>query len=149
MSAKRIMIEDARAFRLTIIPTSVDMFGVKLEETYAADGHALASAVTNASASQTHRIIDTLLVAAKQSGHQGSVISVNRKLPITLEESSGVRLALALLTTLPVSKHERVRSLVAGVNAMSTEETYYWYAKCLGPDAPRARKALRTLLSGD
>ena len=134
MSAKRVIGEDARAFRLTIIPTSRDMFGVKLEETYAADGHALASAVTNASAPQTHRIIDTLLAAAKQSGHQ---------------ESSGVRLALALLTTLPVSKHERVRSLVAGVNAMSTEETYYWYAKCLGPDAPRARRALRTLLSED
>ncbi len=149
MSAKRITFEDARAFRLTIIPTTADMFGVKLEETYAADGHALASAVTNASASQTHRIIDTLLAAAKQSGHQGSVISISRKAPITLEESSGVRLALALLTTLPVSKHERVRSLVAGVNAMSTEETYYWYAKCLGPDAPRARKALRTLLSED
>ena len=147
MSAKRIMIEDARAFRLTIIPTSTEMFGVKLEETYAADGHALASAVTNASASQTHRIIDTLLAAAKQSGHQGSVISINRKTPLTLEESSGVRLALALLTTLPVSKHERVRSLVAGVNAMSTEETYYWYAKCLGPDALRARKALRILLA--
>ena len=147
MSAKRLIIEDARAFRLTIISTSTEMFGIKLEETYAADGHALASAVTNASASQTHRIIDTLLAAAKQSGHQGSVISINRKTPITLEESSGVRLALSLLTTLPVSKHERVRSLVAGVNAMSTEETYYWYAKCLGPDALRARKALRILLA--
>ncbi len=149
MSAKRIAIEDPRAFRLTIIPTSNEMFGVKLEETYAADGFALASAVTNASAAQTQRIIDTLLAAAKQSGHQGSVISFTRKAPIKLEESSGVRLALALLTTMPVSKHERVRSLVAGVNAMCTEETYYWYAKCLGPDAPRARKALRILLSGD
>jgi len=149
MSAKRIAIEDPRAFRLTIIPTSSEMFGVKLEETYAADGHALASAVTRASAAQTQRIIDTLLAAAKQSGHQGSVISFTRKALITLEESAGVRLALALLTTMPVSKHERVRSLVAGVNAMSTEETYYWYAKCLGPDAPRARKALRTLLAED
>ena len=104
MSAKRIMIEDARAFRLTIIPTSADMFGVKLEETYAADGHALASAVTNASASQTHRIIDTLLAAAKQSGHQGSVISVNRKLPISRLDSRVViydrRVFIILVTAL-------------------------------------------------
>ena len=149
MSAKKIATNDARAFRLTILPAANGQFGIKLEETYAADGHALASSVTAASARQTQRIVDTLLAAAKSSGHQGSVISSSRQSPITLEESVGVRLALSLLTTLPVSKHDRVRCLVAGVNAMSIEETYYWYAKCLGPDAPRARKALRTLLSED
>ena len=54
-----------------------------------------------------------------------------------------------LLATQPVTKHERVRALVAGINAMSTEETYYWYSKCIGVDANRARKALRTLLADD
>ena len=32
---------------------------------------------------------------------------------------------------------------------MSTEETYYWYSKCIGVDAARARRALRTLLADD
>ena len=32
---------------------------------------------------------------------------------------------------------------------MSTEETYYWYSKCIGVDANRARKALRILLADD
>ena len=52
-----------------------------------------------------------------------------------------------LFTTQPIAKHERVRALVAGINAMSVEETYYWYSKCMGLDGNRARKALRTLLA--
>jgi hypothetical protein len=60
-----------------------------------------------------------------------------------------VRLALILLATQPVAKHARVRALVAGINAMSIEETYYWYSKCIGVEASRARRALRTLLADD
>ena len=52
-----------------------------------------------------------------------------------------------MLATQPIAKHERVRALVAGINAMSVEETYYWYSKCMGLDGNRARKALRTLLA--
>jgi len=32
---------------------------------------------------------------------------------------------------------------------MSVEETFYWYAKSVGPDASRARRALRILLADD
>ncbi len=85
----------------------------------------------------------------RRSGHQPSVLTFNRKAPIGLDEPDGVRLALILMATQPVAKHARVRALVAGINAMSTEETYYWYSKCIGTDATRARKALRILLSDD
>jgi hypothetical protein len=30
---------------------------------------------------------------------------------------------------------------------MSTEESYYWYSKCTGPEYARARRALRLLLA--
>ena len=85
----------------------------------------------------------------ERAGHQPSVLAFTRKTPIRLGEAEGVRLALVLLATQPISKHERVRALVAGINAMSTEETYYWYSKCIGIDANRARRALRILLADD
>jgi hypothetical protein len=47
----------------------------------------------------------------------------------------------------PVSKAGRIRHIVAGVSMMSTEETYYWYAKAVGPDAERVRRALRIFLA--
>jgi hypothetical protein len=53
------------------------------------------------------------------------------------------------MATQPITNHERIREVVAGVAFMSVEETYYWYAKCVGPDRARARKALRILLADD
>jgi hypothetical protein len=64
-----------------------------------------------------------------------------------LDESAGVRLALVLVATAPVSKHGRVDAMAAAVADMSTEEAYYWYAKCMGSQASRARRALRLLLA--
>ena len=82
-----------------------------------------------------------------KAGYQPSVLAFKRRAPIRLGEAEGVRLALVMLATQPIAKHERVRALVVGINAMSVEETYYWYSKCMGLDGNRARKALRTLLA--
>jgi hypothetical protein len=107
------------------------------------------TAVVTLTPQQTGRVVDALFAAMRRSGHQPSVLTFTRKAPIRLTEPDGVRLVLVLLATQPIAKHERVRALVAAINAMSTEETYYWYSKCIGVDANRARKALRTLLSDD
>ncbi|MET7666780.1 DUF7680 family protein [Micromonospora luteifusca] len=142
------VVETSRAFRLSVHPADRgDAYGVSLDETYGDNGHTLATPVITTTAGQTGRVIDAVLAAVRSSGHASSAIAFTRKAPIRLDEAAGVRLALTLLTTQPVSKHDRVRALVAGINAMSVEETYYWYAKCLGSNAPRARKALRVLLS--
>ncbi|NED58710.1 hypothetical protein G3I24_48475 [Micromonospora aurantiaca] len=142
------VVETSRAFRLTVHPAAKgDSYGVSIDETYGDNGSVLAAPVITTTPGQTGRVIDALLAAVRSSGHAGSVLAFNREAAIRLDEAAGVRLALILLTTQPVSKHDRVRALVAGLNAMSVEETYYWYAKCLGPDAPRARKALRVLLA--
>jgi hypothetical protein len=138
-----------RAFRITVVPGKNDSYGLVLEETYGESGNALAAPVVTTTPAQTGRITDAVYAAARSSGHSPSVLAFTRRTPIRIDEVDGVRLALILLTTQPIAKHARVRAIVAGINAMSVEETYYWYSKCIGTESSRARKALRTLLADD
>lgn len=141
------LVEGVRGFRLVVTPGRGETFGVTLEETYGESGGAITAPVITATPFQTGRVVEALFVAIRKAGHRPSVLAFTRKAPIRLGEAEGVRLALVLLASQPIAKHERVRALVAGINAMSVEETYYWYSKCMGLDGNRARKALRTLLS--
>jgi hypothetical protein len=140
-------VAGVRGFRLIVKPGRGETYGLTMEETFGEAASVFATAVVTLTPQQTGRVVDALFSAVKRSGHQPSVLTFTRKAPIRLTEPDGVRLALTLLATQPIAKHERVRALVAGINAMSTEETYYWYSKCIGVDGNRARKALRTLLS--
>ncbi|MFG1827147.1 hypothetical protein ACGFIJ_32105 [Microbispora bryophytorum] len=140
-------VTGVRGFRLIVQPGRGETYGLTIEETYGEAGSVLATAVVTLTPQQTGRVVDALFAAMRRSGHPPSVLTFTRKAPIRLAEPDGVRLVLILLATQPIAKHERVRTLVAGINAMSTEETYYWYSKCIGVDANRARKALRILLS--
>lgn len=142
-------ISAPRAFRITVVPGRADTFGIVLDEAYGDGDNILTTRVTAATPAQVGRIADAVFAAARGSGYAPSVLAFTRKKPIRVDEVEGVRLALILLTTGPIAKHTRVRAIVAGVNAMSVEETYYWYSKCVGVDASRARKALRILLSCD
>lgn len=139
----------ARAFQITVVPGRAETYGIVLDETYGDDGRALTARVTTSTPAQVGRISDAVFTAVRGSGHAPSVLAFTRKKPIRIDEVEGVRLALVLLTTRPIAKHSRVRAVVAGVNSMSVEETYYWYSKCIGVEASRARKALRILLAGD
>lgn len=141
------LVEGVRGFRLVVTPGRGETFGVTLEESYGDNGNSITAPVIATTPAQTGRVVDALFVAIRKAGHQPSVLAFKRKAPIRLGEAEGVRLALTLLATQPIAKHERVRALVAGINAMSVEETYYWYSKCMGLDGTRARKALRTLLA--
>ena len=142
-------VDSSRAFRISVTPGRGETYGLTLEETYGQSGHTLATQVTTATPAQTGRVADAVFAAVRASGHASSVLAFSRKKPIRLDEPEGVRLALIVFTTQPITKHERVRAMVAGISAMSTEETYYWYSKCMGPDGPRARRALRILLADD
>lgn len=141
------LVEGVRGFRLVVTPGRGETFGVTLEETYGENGGTITVPVTTATPAQAGRVVDALFVAIRKAGQQPSILAFKRKAPIRLGEAEGVRLALVLLASQPIAKHERVRALVAGINAMSVEETYYWYSKCMGLDGNRARKALRTLLA--
>ncbi len=141
-----------RAFRLNLVPAPArpgegDRYGIRLEEAYADGERTLAATVASATPLQTSRVLDALVAAVRGSGHQAGVLSATRKKPIPLDEAAGVRLALTLLAAQPVSKPERIRHIVSGVSLMSTEETYYWYAKAVGPQADRIRRALRLFLA--
>lgn len=139
-----------RAFRITVKPGKNDSYGLVLEETYGETGsNTLAAPIVATTPAQTGRVTDAVFAAARGSGHSPSVLAFSRKAPIRIDEADGVQLALILLATQPITKHARVRAIVAGINAMSVEETYYWYSKCIGTESSRARKALRTLLSDD
>lgn len=147
LSRRLTAITGVRGFRLIVKPGRGETYGLTVEETFGEAASVFATTVVTLTSQQTGRVVDALFAAVKRSGHQPSILTFTRKAPIRLTEPDGVRLALTLLATQPIAKHERVRALVAGINAMSTEETYYWYSKCIGVDANRARKALRTLLS--
>lgn len=140
--------EIVRTFRITVHPGANDQYGIALSETYGT-GTGPTTPVLTATAAQVSRVTDALITAVKASGHTAGRLAIERDEPIPLDEVAGVRLALTLFATQPVTKHDRIRALVAGVNSMSVEETFYWYAKSVGPEASRARRALRILLADD
>lgn len=135
-----------RGFTLEVFSEGHDAYGLHLSETGNQDG-GVAGLKLRAKASRARRVLDSALTAVRVSGYEKTVLGVHRTRPIALTEEAGVRLALVLLTTAPLVKSRRVDAMARAVDAMSTEEAYYWYAKCVGEDAARARRALRLLLA--
>ena len=95
-------------------------------------------------------LTETLLKTLKRQGYRPTALTPQRKDPFSLDEISGVRLGLFFFALKPLRKVTRMEEIIAGLERMSDEEVYYWYAKCTnGRNAPHARKALRILLSGE
>ena len=93
---------------------------------------------------------ETLLNTLKKEGYRPTELSAKRKKPFSLNEASGVRLGLIFFALKPMRKSSRMEEILAGINRMSDEEAYYWYAKCVnGKNAQRSRRALRILLAGE
>ena len=133
-----------RGFRVVVQP-GANGFGIALEET---NGHQQNTAtVAKADDVHTLAVLPSVMTAVKISGHSRTILSPQRKAPIVLSEEAGVRLALTLLVTAPVIKQRRIESILGGIENMATEEAYYWYSKCMGPDSGRVRKALRIFLA--
>ncbi len=135
-----------RGFELLVEPTSPGAYGVRLLETNGS-GATKPVRLTHLSPLRVQRVMPDLLRAIRASRLPNSTLSPQRQKPIRLEESAGVRLALVMLATAPLSKWTRVEAVAAGIQGMTTEEAYYWYAKCVGTDGRRARRALRLLLA--
>ena len=122
-------------------------FGVELAEVGASNGQpALRIKLAERA---TARIITSVLAALRESKLKPARLSPARKRPLKLSEPAGVRLALVILGTAPLSQRVRIAEVQEGVAAMSTEEAYYWYAKCTGREGSRSRRALRLLLSDE
>lgn len=91
-------MDSGRAFRLRVAPAVDEAYGLVLDETHGANGHTLANAVVVTTAAQTARVIDAVVAAVRNAGHQPSVLAFSRTEPIPLDEPSGVRLALILIS---------------------------------------------------
>ena len=91
--------------------------------------------------------------AAITSGHKRSVLKATRKTPISLDESAGVRAALALQAIDRVSKTSRVSRLLESVARLSDEECFYWYAHTIAcsdrTTKMRRLKAFRLFLTSE
>jgi hypothetical protein len=135
-----------RGFQLTVEPVSADDYGLRLEESDGASQEAKRP-IANLGPSASRRLVEQAMDALQASGFRRSDLSGRRRQPFRLQEHHGVRLALAMVATGPLHKRARVEAVLSGVGRMSDEETYYWYAKCLGPEASRGRRALRLLLA--
>jgi hypothetical protein len=137
-----------RGFRLVVEAGDTDIYGLRLEET---NGSKATSPKTliELRAAEVGGLMETLQQALRASHQQRTALSAARRKPIPLDESSGVRLAVALLTVQPISRRSRREAILGGVAAMSTEEAYYWFSRVTGPVASRARRALRILLADD
>jgi len=135
-----------RSFELRIRAEG-ERFGLELAEVGGSNGRPSMHAALHPE--QTAHVIGSVLAALRESKLPRANIGPHRKRPLHLSEPAGVRLALVMLAIAPLARRGRALAIEEAVGAMSTEETYYWYAKCNGPDASRARRALRLLLADD
>ena len=137
---------EIRGFRVIVQPAA-NGFGIALEETTRDQRNT--TIVAEANNLHTLSVLPSVMTAVKSSGHARTILSPQRKAPIALSDEAGVRLALALVATTSVLKARRIASMLAGIENMATEEAYYWYSKCMGPESRRVRKALRGFLADE
>ncbi|GAA2619253.1 hypothetical protein GCM10010411_63720 [Actinomadura fulvescens] len=138
---------EARSFRLlaTVDRDYPGLYGVSVRESI---GSGKERQVVAARAQQTQGLLDHVVAAVRASGHRPTALAPHRAAaPLVLDEAAGVRLALTLLATAPLIRGDRIRSVAAGIASMSIEETFYWYAQCVGERGTAGRRAIRTLLS--
>jgi len=93
-------------------------------------------------------VADHVMESLRANGYKPTDLAAGRSEPFNLTEETGVRLGLLFLAVRPITKVERIEVIAQGIRAMTSEEAYYWYAKCTGgPAAERAQRALRVLLA--
>jgi hypothetical protein len=93
-------------------------------------------------------VADHVMESLRTNGYKATDLGAGRREPFVLAEETGVRLGLLFLAIRPITKVERIEVIAQGIRAMTSEEAYYWYSKCIGsPAAERAQRALRVLLA--
>jgi len=70
-----------------------------------------------------------------------------KQISLMIEEESGIRLTLLLLSISNLNNKKKVLALLHNIQAMSIEEIYYWYAKISDPKLKnRGLKAFKLLM---
>jgi len=91
-------------------------------------------------------VADDIMRTIREAGYKTTDISTKRRLPFRLSEELGLRLGLLFITLKPLSRVDRIEAIAHGIQAMPSEEAYYWFSKCMA--TANAQRALRVLLSG-
>ncbi|SEV94639.1 DUF7680 family protein [Natrinema salifodinae] len=91
-----------------------------------------------------HRLIKSVL---DDAGIDPAIVTRGEG-SVVLSESDGVRLTIAFLALKELQKYEKLTTVVDSIARMSSEECYYWHAKCRSPTNPNGVRALRELLAG-
>lgn len=95
-------------------------------------------------------VADAILEALRKNGYSATELNAQRQEAFLLSEESGVRLALIFLAIQSLKKSTRMEEISHGIQSMTAEELYYWFAKCTSSrNAERSLKALRLLLSDE
>lgn len=139
-----------RGFQINVIadPHRPDRYGIGIAETNGTPDNT--RTVATVRPADLARLTDTIHQALRESGRPVTAVNPSRKKPVPIDESAGVRLALAARSVDPIRRRPRARAVLDGIAAMSDEETYYWYAKTTHSDTGnRALRALRLLLADD
>ena len=131
----------SRGFEITIHPEA-DAYGIELHEI-----NGKSQVVAKANRRRMRDLSAFVTHAVRDSGHRRTAMHAGRRSPIPLSEEAGVRVALGLFATDGVRKGRRKAAMLSGVQEMAVEEAYYWYAKCVGSDGSRVRRALRLFLA--
>ena len=134
-----------RRFELIINPADNANYGAVVVETTEGEQRVTAKV----SPTRIGAVRSDIVAAAVASGHRRTSVAPTRTKPIALTEEAGVRLTLAILATAPVRRSERIDTIRSGLDAMTAEEVFYWYAHIRGDRSSQALKALRILLAGE
>lgn len=142
-----------REFALTVFKVKGDQMGISFSEKQierAEESRRGSIKESRIWGTPLKAITETLLGTLKRQGYRPMELSLKRKESFLLDEPAGVRLGLFFFSLKPLRKVGRMEEIISGIDRMSDEEAYYWYAKCTnGRNAQQARKALRVLLSGE
>jgi hypothetical protein len=136
----------SRIFHLTVQPSG-ETFGVRLVEADEKNRTKTLIAMTNPA--RTREVTSSIQRALKDSGHSRTSLGNRTEKPLQLQQDAGVRLALIMFAIDGVKKGRRKMTMMSAIEAMATEEAYYWYAKCVSPIGQRARRALRLFLADE
>ena len=88
---------------------------------------------------------DHILDVLRADHYTPSALQYDRKKQLDLSEEGGIRLSVLFKAISPLSNLDHIRALQQAIWSMSIEETYYWFAKCFGPNGHRGVRALRVL----
>lgn len=137
---------DHRAFQLVVEQTAPDSCDLHIEQTNGVPENTMVVArIASDRLAELDRSVRVALIASDQNP---KAVTPRRKKPIPLIEPAGVRLALAATSTHQIRSKRRRREILEGIDAMSDEETFYWFSKTRRPHSgTRALRALRLLLA--